>query len=82
MAWWYLSFCDPEKPKSEQFLGACVINAATMTQAVTESHYRGLNPGGEVAIVEIPATREEIEQRGLVVNKLLSIDEIKVKRPA
>ena len=49
LAWWYLSFCDPGKPKGTQFLGACTVQAHGMADAITRAHRLGCNPGGEVA---------------------------------
>lgn len=42
----WLSFAD-----DEGFLGACLVEAADMVDAVTRTHLQGINPGGEVKIV-------------------------------
>jgi hypothetical protein len=50
----WLSFCDPEKPKGEQFLGACVVMGHNVGVASMIAHVLGCNPGGEVAGCPIP----------------------------
>lgn len=45
MPYFYLSFCDPDRPVGEQFLGATVVEAADDRAALVESFRRGLNPG-------------------------------------
>lgn len=60
MRWW-LSFCDPDKPEGERFLGAAIINVENDVEdddlgflaAVHRAHRLGLNPGGEVAGVTL-----------------------------
>lgn len=74
---WWLSFCDPTRPKGEQFLGACIVRAASFPEALMVAGLRGCNPGGECegslldrrgeAFVDEPdlnklMTREECEQ--------------------
>ena len=48
--WYWLSFCDADRPAGQQFLGACVIRAASHEAAVLTAHALGCNPGGEVMI--------------------------------
>lgn len=52
MRWW-LSFCDPAKPKGEQFIGICIVEAVDQITAVKVTHALGINPGGEVAFMDI-----------------------------
>ena len=47
MAWFYLSFAD-----DDAFRGACVVEAASAEDAVTVSWQRGINPGGEIMLIE------------------------------
>lgn len=47
--WYYLSFAS-----KTEFLGACVVEAATPEDALTVTHERGINPGGEVMILPTP----------------------------
>jgi hypothetical protein len=69
MAWWYLSFCDPDlaPPPEEQtpggpsWLGACYIEADDLPSAITASHLRGCNPGGEVELIG-PFTAEQMDE--------------------
>ena len=46
-AWWWLSFCDPDKPEGSQFLGGIFTKAAGFVSAVQKTHDLGINPGGE-----------------------------------
>jgi hypothetical protein len=54
MLWW-LSFCDPDRPKGSQLLGVSIITAESMEEAITRSWMLGCNPGGEVAGCCLPA---------------------------
>jgi hypothetical protein len=49
MPWFYLSFAS-----ATDFIGACVVEAADERDAVTVSHVRRINPGGEVMILRSP----------------------------
>lgn len=51
MIFW-LSFADPERPTGTQFLGACMVEADSPIAAVKTAHALGINPGGEVMILE------------------------------
>lgn len=69
LGWWYLSFTDPDRPKGTQFLGACVVEARGIAQAIGESHRLGLNPGGEVLPIQVPADKEPVpEVRGRLLS--------------
>lgn len=72
--WWYMSFATVAQP--DGFLGGLYIDGETIAEAITRSHVLGLNPGGQVAFVAVPAraladvpmdmrrrllTREEVE---------------------
>lgn len=59
MTWFYFSFTDPDLPEGEQFLGGLYIDGADLADALTRSHGLGVNPGGQVAVVEIPAEAQE-----------------------
>ena len=45
---WWLSFVDPSRPEGQRNLGCTVVEAGGMTEAIAETHLRGINPGGEV----------------------------------
>lgn len=51
---WYMSFCDAERPEGQQFLGSCFVAAKTLSGALTASHRLKCNPGGEVKFYELP----------------------------
>lgn len=53
MAWHYLSFVDGRLPKGEQWLGAAIVEGLDITEAVKKAWRLGINPGGEVAGIEI-----------------------------
>lgn len=50
----YLSFCDASRPAGTQFLGACIVRASHLMEAVQVAHLLGINPGGEVLGYPIP----------------------------
>jgi hypothetical protein len=47
MAWW-LSFCDPTRPKGSRFLGVAMVGALDFEDGVEEAWRFGCNPGGEI----------------------------------
>ena len=51
--YYYLSFCDPDLPEGQQFLGATIVKAADPVLAVAGAWSRGCNPGGEVLLVDL-----------------------------
>lgn len=55
--WWWLTFCDRQAPKGRQFLGACVVRAVDIVGAAKAAHALGINPGGEVRGISVPADR-------------------------
>jgi hypothetical protein len=54
LAWYWMSFADSSLPENHQFLGVLIIQAPSLEMAVTLSHMLELNPGGQIAILEIP----------------------------
>lgn len=50
----WMSFADPDLPEGSQFLGVVIIRAENIAAAITLSHANGLNPGGEIEILEMP----------------------------
>jgi hypothetical protein len=73
---WWLSFADPDLPEGEQFLGAAIVKAADEAAAMTISHFLGINPGGEVAIMG-PLPVDE-RWRHYPIGELMSRAEIEV----
>lgn len=51
MSLWFLSFVDPER---DVFLGSVVVKGVDEAEALTNSWKCGANPGGQVAMVELP----------------------------
>ena len=52
--WWWLSFCDPEKPEGSQFLGVAIVEGSNVYTASLEARSLGCNPGGEVLGLPYP----------------------------
>lgn len=76
--WFWLSFCDTDKPEGERFLGGCLVQGADFGDAVHEAHRLGINPGGEVAGWEIEDGMEtDPDFDPTKTNRLLSLEEIK-----
>lgn len=46
---WWLSFCDPDRPKGTQFLGVAIVCADTLPVAAAVAHVLGINPGGQIS---------------------------------
>jgi hypothetical protein len=75
MSYWWMSFCDPEKPKGQKFLGALVIRADDHFEMMKRSWMLELNPGGEVAFFEIPKQYEERIPHDWIETRLLTKNE-------
>jgi hypothetical protein len=71
MSFWWLSFCEPTRPRGRKFLGGCIVEAEDMAEAIAEAWRHGCNPGGEVMGHEIPAEYKHNVQR-FGINILLS----------
>lgn len=54
MKWFYMSFVDNDRPKGDKFIGAIVAGGASFEDSLKETWIRKINPGGEIAFVEIP----------------------------
>jgi hypothetical protein len=54
MKYWWMSFCDPERPTGDQSLGALIITGEDHIAMLARSWLLELNPGGEVQFFEIP----------------------------
>lgn len=50
MRWWYLSFAAPG-----EFRGGVIVQERGFTLALRKTHALGINPGGQVASIEIGA---------------------------
>ncbi len=74
--WWWLSFCDPDKPEGSQFLGACIVDGEDFSDALSVAWAAKCNPGGEIAFVQIGETIPE-EAANWPKYTLLSRDQIK-----
>ena len=80
LGWWWLSFCDPDKPSGQQFLGCSIVQARGFLGAVFTARQKGCNPGGEVKGSSLPnglkidgwtnrlLTREECDEFDRVTN--------------
>jgi hypothetical protein len=74
LVWWCLSFAD-----DVEWLGACIVQARGFIGAVSLSHERGCNPGGEVQATVLESeppkdkqyrllSKEEVATIGVTVN--------------
>ena len=55
MSYWWLSFVDNRRSQGQRFLGATIVVAADVKDAVQDARRLGINPGGEVSLIEFPA---------------------------
>jgi len=68
--WFYMSFVS----EHEGFLGGLYIQDTDVISAIRQSHLRGLNPGGDVALIEVPSGYEpspEVRDRLLTKNEIV-----------
>lgn len=75
MSYWWMSFCDPKRPKGDQFLGALIVQADSHQAMLSRSWYLGLNPGGEVVFFEIPKQYNERIPPDWIETRLLTREE-------
>ena len=79
MTLWWLSFCDGDRPKGQQFLGVSVVDCDNesdpLALVVAMSWRRGCNPGGEVAAMRLPSVADGLTPHAYR-NRLLSKAEI------
>lgn len=68
----WMSFCDPDKEKGQQFLGVIITKALGFAHAVDKSWALGINPGGEIMAYETDPTGINPDH----FDKLLSRDEL------
>lgn len=47
-ALWWMSFCDPDKPKGQRLLGVAIVEAPGLFHAHQKAWALGINPGGEM----------------------------------
>ena len=71
MSWFYISFAT-----DEEFLGATVVEGGDAQDAFFEATLKGLNPGGEAAILEIPLAAQQEPDFHFMKNKLCSKEQI------
>lgn len=72
MKLWYISFAT-----ETEFLGCTVVEGHTETQALDIATNHGLNPGGQVAIIEIPSQLANAPDIGPLKYKLFSKEQMK-----
>lgn len=70
---WWMSFCDPQKPKGKQFLGAAIVPGDDEFDMMTNSHRIGCNPGGEVKFVEI---RHDLHIKQEDIGRLMNREQV------
>jgi hypothetical protein len=74
MTFWYISCAMPKKQGG--FRGATVVEAGNAETALAVATMRGLNPGGEAAILEVPAEYENTEEMASMLYRLIGSEEI------
>lgn len=70
--WWWLSFCDPNLPQGNRFLGVIVIEAMDIKDACDRAWDMKINPGGEVLGYELSKSFLEaikVEDRQRLLSK-------------
>lgn len=72
MSYWWMSFCDSERPKGDKFLGALIVKADNHLEMIKRSWALHLNPGGEVMFFEIPSQYEQRIPRDWIETRLLT----------
>jgi hypothetical protein len=70
MAYHWLSFCDPGRPRGSQFLGCSIVEAPDFLAAVTTAHALGCNPGGECQGVEFTTPIPPPEYVGRLLDRV------------
>jgi hypothetical protein len=68
----WMSFCDPEKPKGQQFLGVVVMKTLGIAHAIDRAWKLGINPGGEVLGYEMDGSEINPDH----FDKLLTQDDL------
>ena len=73
MTLYWLSFADTDKPKGEQWLGGCMIEVEGsgkdgLHKAIVRAHNLGINPGGQIKSVEIPAPHDHIAKDAAIAD--------------
>lgn len=76
-AYWWLSFCDPDKPTGQQFIGIIIVKAKGFTLAVRRTHSLMINPGGEVQGCEIPIDTPWLPIKDEHLDRLMSKADLK-----
>lgn len=71
MRYFYISFAT-----DAGFRGATVVRARDSEHALQEATHRGLNPGGEAAIIEIPKDAEQEPDMRAMINRLVGKEEM------
>jgi len=65
----WMSFCDTEKPKGQQFIGVVITHAKGIAHAIDKTHKLGINPGGEVFSYETDATDIDLAHFDILLSK-------------
>lgn len=71
MRFWWLSF---RGANDDYCLGVCIVEAANENNAIKVSHAKGINPGGEAMMFELPA--KAVGAEGLELDRLYSAEEM------
>lgn len=74
----WLSFCDTERPKGQQFLGVVMVRAPTLLEAIKAAWALEINPGGAIESHHLPdgKTHAGAEVPEKWIGRLLSKPEV------
>jgi len=81
MTTFWLSFADPDRPRSEQFLGVAIFDLdesdgqLDVTEIVKHSWKISVNPGGQVMVSEVADNGIKAEHK----NKLITDEALLIK---
>jgi hypothetical protein len=75
MKYWWMSFCDPKRPKGDKFLGALIVTGEDHKAMLARSWLLELNPDGEVEFFEIPEQYHSRIPQGWVETRLITREE-------
>lgn len=76
MTWFYMSFVHPDRSAGDRFVGGCYVQGESMPDALTRSWKLGINPGGEVKILELPGDKFDALVPESDRERLLSREEV------
>lgn len=65
----WLSFCDPDRPEGSRFLGVSIVKANSFDEALGWASFLKCNPGGEVAGTTLDGPPVPVTYLGRLLSK-------------